>query len=135
MVAQAVLAHHRAPRRCRQNGFDVVGIAAVAGLGDDGGEVFRRLRHRLVQQFRNRPEQFFQPLLRWRRQVVDADADHAKHDVSGLGLAAGQRPLRQREAGAGTQGAHERHHDFHVGQAHVIAHALHRFAFHVERFA
>ena len=32
------------------------------------------------------------------------------------------------------QGAHERHHDFDVGQAHVIAHAFHRFAFHVERF-
>ncbi len=31
------------------------------------------------------------------------------------------------------QRAHERHHDLDVGQAHVVAHALHRHAFHLER--
>ena len=33
------------------------------------------------------------------------------------------------------QGTHERHHDLHVGQAHVFTHATHGFAFHGKGFA
>jgi hypothetical protein len=54
MMAQAVLADHRTPRDSGRDGIDQVGVAAGAGLSDDGGQFGILLRQCLFAMASNR---------------------------------------------------------------------------------
>jgi hypothetical protein len=111
MVTQAVFTDHRAPRGIGRDGIDQVGLAAGAGLGNDGGQFGIVLGQCLLEQFGDRPEQLGQSLPGGLGQVVHTHAHDAQCNIRRIriGASAGlQRPLRQAETGAGAQRAHGR---------------------------
>ncbi|CAM3186320.1 hypothetical protein JALI103349_26470 [Janthinobacterium lividum] len=88
VLARIVAVMHRTPRGACGDHLDAVGVTAGLRLGDRGGDIGKScapLRHGFFQQFRYRAEQFRQSLQGRRRQVVDADAGHAQHDIFGRG--------------------------------------------------
>jgi hypothetical protein len=97
----------RAPRHIGRHRLEAVGVAGLARLRDGQRIVVGQVQRDLFQQFRYRPEQLGQRLLRRRRQVVDAHAAHTQHHIGRHGVRGRlQRSLRQVETGAGRQGAH-----------------------------
>ena len=111
MVAQAVFANNRTPRGIGRDGIEQIGVAAGAGLGDDGGQFGIVLGQCVSEQFGDRPEQFGESLPGGLGQVIDAHAHDAQCDIRRIGIGAGaglQRPLRQAETGTGAQRAHGR---------------------------
>ncbi len=98
-------------------------VALVEQLGDDGGvaiQAERELRH-VVRADRHAVE-VFEVLVR--EQRVGRQLAH--HDDLQIVLAALQA-IRGQQLGDRSrflERAHERHHHLHVGQAHLVAHAL-----------
>jgi hypothetical protein len=63
MVTQAVFTDHRAPRGIGRDGIDQVGVAAGAGLGDDGGQFRIGLGQCLLEQLGIGPNNSASPSL------------------------------------------------------------------------
>ena len=109
-------------------------VTLVESLGDNAGVAIQRQRHlRHVIRSDGKSIEVFEELLG--KHGVGRNLAH--HDDAQAVVATFQtvgREQFQHLPGFG-HGAHEGHHDFHVGEAHLVAHLFHGAAFEFERLS